>query len=321
MNIILLGILFFLLFVVEFIYLKIANYFNIVDKPNERSSHQFLTIRGGGIIFIFAIWISTFIYSFPILVAVAITLAGAIGFIDDIYKLHQIPRIIAHLIALILIIFSLNEFEFNIFILILIGIVFTGWVNAFNFMDGINGITGFYGLTALISFFFIPELSVYSETILTVIFSIIVFGYYNFRAKAKTFAGDVGSISLAFILGYFMLYLMKETGKLEYILFFAVYGMDAVFTIIFRLIRGENIFTPHRTHLYQYLANELNYSHLAVSFIYSSIQFMINFLLLICIKKELISAGVFIVILFTFALIYLFLRDKVIKQLKTENAN
>jgi UDP-N-acetylmuramyl pentapeptide phosphotransferase/UDP-N-acetylglucosamine-1-phosphate transferase len=320
MNIFYLGFIFLLLFFIEISYLRIANYYSIFDKPNERSSHNSSTIRGGGIIFVISIWISTFLCSFPILVAAGITLAGTVGFFDDVFNLHQIPRIIANLLALILIIFSLNEVEFNIYVLLLTGIIFTGWVNAFNFMDGINGITGFYGLTALITFFFIPELSVYSETILMVIFSIVVFGYFNFRSKAKTFAGDVGSISLAFILGYFMLFLITESGKLEYILFFVVYGLDTVFTIIFRLIRGENIFTAHRTHLYQYLANELKYTHLAVSFILSIFQLLINLLLVICIENGLISLSIFIVIVIFLSLIYLVIRDKVIKLSIKENA-
>ena len=320
MNMILLFILFLLLFILEYSYLKIANYFNIVDKPNERSSHNSATIRGGGVVFIFSIWISTIIYGFPFLIAAGITLAGVTSFIDDIYKLHQVPRIIGHILAVIIIIFSLNKPEFNIYLAIFIGIIFTGWVNAFNFMDGINGITGFYGLTALITFFFIPELSVYSETILIAIFSVIVFGYHNFRPKAIVFAGDVGSISLAFILGYFMFYLMMETGKFQYILFFAVYGLDTVFTLIFRLMRGENIFAPHRTHLYQFLANELKYPHLIVSFMFSFLQLIINFALIICMEKGLISLSVFILILISFALIYLLVRDKVIKLSIKEHA-
>ena len=117
-----------------------------------------------------------------------------------------------------------------------------------------------------------------------------------------------------------MFYLMMETGKFQYILFFAVYGLDTVFTLIFRLMRGENIFAPHRTHLYQFLANELKYPHLIVSFMFSFLQLIINFALIICMEKGLISLSVFILILISFALIYLLVRDKVIKLSIKEHA-
>ena len=211
MNMILLFILFLLLFILEYSYLKIANYFNIVDKPNERSSHNSATIRGGGVVFIFSIWISTIIYGFPFLIAAGITLAGVTGFIDDIYKLHQVPRIIGHILAVIIIIFSLNKPEFNIYLAIFIGIIFTGWVNAFNFMDGINGITGFYGLTALITFFFIPELSVYSETILIAIFFSNCFWLSQFQTKSYSLCWRCGKYILSIYFGIF--YVLFDDGN------------------------------------------------------------------------------------------------------------
>jgi UDP-N-acetylmuramyl pentapeptide phosphotransferase/UDP-N-acetylglucosamine-1-phosphate transferase len=151
-----------------------------------------------------------------------------------------------------------------------------GWINAFNFMDGINGITVLYALTAIISFAFLSTNQSSLPLLITMGLSCIVFALFNLRKKAKTFAGDVGSISMALFLGYFMIKTIIDSGQLGYLLFFAVYGIDAVITIINRLLKKENIFEPHRSHLYQYLANEMGYSHILMSVIYAGLQLGIN---------------------------------------------
>jgi UDP-N-acetylmuramyl pentapeptide phosphotransferase/UDP-N-acetylglucosamine-1-phosphate transferase len=138
----------------------------------------------------------------------------------------------------------------------LVFVLLIGWVNAFNFMDGINGITVLYALTAIISFALLPLHQDSLPLLITMGLSCVVLEYLM-SEKSKTFAGDVGSISMAVFLGYFMIKTILDSGQLGYILFFSVYGIDAVVTIINRLIKKENIFQPHRSHLYQYLANEM----------------------------------------------------------------
>src|SRR5690606_6410937 len=94
--------------------------------------------------------------------------------------------------------------------------------------------------------------------------------------RAKCFAGDVGSVSMCFILLFAVLGLIFATGNPIYMLFFAVYGVDSVLTIIHRLMKRENIFEAHRSHLYQYLANEANGNRLVISTMYGLLQALIG---------------------------------------------
>jgi len=184
-------------------------------------------------------------------------------------------------------------------------------VNAFNFMDGINGITVLYALTAIVSFSLLSINEPSLPLLITMGLSCLVFGLFNIRKKAKTFAGDVGSISMAVFLGYFMIKTIIETGQLGYILFFSVYGIDAIITIVVRLKNKENIFQPHRSHLYQYMANEMGYSHVLVSFIYATIQLAVNGILIYMESKADLSYFFISGILLSLTLIYLWIRRMV----------
>ena len=268
--------LFVLLVGIELIYFKIADKFNIIDKPNSRSSHTSITLRGGGIIFPIATGIAFFLgyVSWPL--TLAVVLVAVVSFIDDIKPLSQLPRFVSHVIAVGLVFYELHLFYEPIWLLPIVFVLLIGWVNAFNFMDGINGITVLYALTAIVSFCFLSVNEASLPLLITMGLSCFTFGIFNVRKKAKTFAGDVGSISMALFLGYFMIKTIIDSGQLGYILFFSVYGIDAIITIINRLLKKENIFQPHRSHLYQYLANEMGYSHILVAFIYAGFQLVIN---------------------------------------------
>lgn len=266
-----------LLFIgIELIYFKIADHYNIIDKPNSRSSHSSITLRGGGIIFPIAIIIACLLGYFSWAIVIAVVLVAVVSFIDDIKPLSQLPRFASHAIAIALVFYDLNLFYQAIWILPIIFILLIGWVNAFNFMDGINGITVLYAFVAIVSFSFLPINHDSLPLLITMGLSCCAFGIFNVRKKAKTFAGDVGSISMALFLGYFMIKTILDSGQIGYLLFLSVYGIDAIITIFTRIKKKENILQPHRSHLYQYLANELGYSHILVSFIYAGIQLVIN---------------------------------------------
>jgi UDP-N-acetylmuramyl pentapeptide phosphotransferase/UDP-N-acetylglucosamine-1-phosphate transferase len=146
-------------------------------------------------------------------------------------------------------------------------------------MDGINGITGTYSLITILSLYFINETQiafVFSEWLIIVAISLLVFNFFNFRKKARCFAGDVGSVSMAFIIIFFLLLLILKTQDLKYIGLLLFYGLDTVTTLIFRLIRRENIFEAHRNHFYQHLANVKGWPHLRVSALYLVVQLMMN---------------------------------------------
>lgn len=263
-------------------YFRIADRHNIIDKPNSRSSHTQITIRGGGIIFYLAAcaWFTWSGAAYPYFF-LGLTLISAISLLDDIRTLSNRVRASVHLIAVLLMLYQSTYFEkYVLFFIPFIIILIIGTLNAYNFMDGINGITASYsfavlGLLAITNtqLGFVDPRLLYCTAI-----GNAVFAFYNFRSTAKCFAGDVGSISMSFILIFSLLLLIGATDNPIYMLFFAVYGVDSVMTIIYRLIKGENIFKAHRSHLYQYMSNEMGANRLVVASSYGVLQFIIGLL-------------------------------------------
>ena len=145
-------------------------------------------------------------------------------------------------------------------------------------MDGINGITGSYSLVTMMSFWFINQKLdfIQDELIVISILSLIVFNFFNFRRKAKCFAGDIGSVSIAVIIVFMLFRLCFESQSIWWFLMIFVYGMDSVVTILHRLLKRENIFEAHRSHLYQWLVKPGPFSHLQMSGIYAFVQLAIN---------------------------------------------
>jgi UDP-N-acetylmuramyl pentapeptide phosphotransferase/UDP-N-acetylglucosamine-1-phosphate transferase len=304
-----------LLFIgIELIYFKIADHYNIIDKPNSRSSHSSITLRGGGIIFPIAIIIACLLGYFSWAIVIAVVLVAVVSFIDDIKPLSQLPRFASHAIAIALVFYDLNLFYQAIWILPIIFILLIGWVNAFNFMDGINGITVLYAFVAIVSFSFLPINHDSLPLLITMGLSCCAFGIFNVRKKAKTFAGDVGSISMALFLGYFMIKTILDSGQIGYLLFLSVYGIDAIITIFTRIKKKENILEPHRSHLYQYLANELGYSHILVSFIYAGIQLIINAGIIYLEIKGDLSLPIVVSFLMGQIFVYLWIRRRVVQK-------
>ena len=307
-------VLLFLLVGIELLYFKVADTYNIIDKPNSRSSHTSITLRGGGIIFTIAIGIAFFLGYVSLSLTLAVVLVAVVSFIDDIKPLSQLPRFVSHVIAVGLVFYDLHLFSEAWWLLPIVFVLLIGWINAFNFMDGINGITVLYALTAIVSFSFLTVHEASLPLLLTMGLSCVAFGIFNVRKKAKTFAGDVGSISMALFLGYFMIKTIIASGQFGYILFFSVYGIDAVITIINRLLKKENIFQPHRSHLYQYLANEMGYSHIFVAFAYAGLQLLVNGFVIYLGGKGALTFFFSGTLLLLLTLIYLFVRKQVIRQ-------
>ena len=268
-----------LLFVAELFYFRVADKFNIIDKPNERSSHSRITLRGGGIIFYFgalAYFLSNH-WEYPWFM-LALTLITFISFIDDIRSTSQGLRLVFHFTAMALMFYQWGLFSLSWWWIIIALIICTGIINAYNFMDGINGITGGYSLVILGALAYInSEITTFVEPALinTVLCSVLVFCFFNFRKKAKCFAGDVGSVSIAFILLFLIGKLIIKTEDFSWIILLSVYGVDSVLTIIHRLMLHENIGLPHRKHMYQLMANELKIPHVGVSLIYMGAQALV----------------------------------------------
>jgi UDP-N-acetylmuramyl pentapeptide phosphotransferase/UDP-N-acetylglucosamine-1-phosphate transferase len=268
-----------LFFAVMLVYFRVADHYNIIDHPNERSSHTEVTIRGGGVIFLFSALCTLMMYPEFWVPLLGLFIIGVISFIDDRITLSSRIRILFHLTAVTLLFISLSIFSnFSWWAVLLLYILVIGIINAYNFMDGINGITGVYSLIVLgglqyvnynIIKFIEPDL------IWLPILAAGVFLFFNFRKKAKCFAGDVGSVTIAFWIIFLLLKLILLSGNYSYILFLSVYGVDAVLTIMHRLKLRQNIFDAHRLHFYQVLANEQKWPQLWISVIYGLLQLLI----------------------------------------------
>lgn len=265
-----------LLFLVELFYFHIADKYNIIDKPNERSSHTRITLRGGGIIFYLGAlaYFLTNQFEYPWFM-LALTLVTVISFVDDIHSISQGLRLVFHFTAMGLMFYQWELFTLPWWTVVVALIACTGIINAYNFMDGINGITGGYSLVVLGALAFINHWVVsFVEPglIYTMLCAVLVFNFFNFRKRAKCFAGDVGAVSIAFIILFLIGKLIIDTEDFSWIVLLAVYGADSVLTIVHRLMLHENIGLPHRKHLYQIMANELKIPHVAVSLTYMVVQ-------------------------------------------------
>jgi UDP-GlcNAc:undecaprenyl-phosphate GlcNAc-1-phosphate transferase len=263
----------------EVLYFYIADRYNIIDHPNERSSHSEVTLRGGGIIFPVAILCYSIYagFEYPNFLLGLICISF-ISFWDDVNTASSKLRIVFHLMAVSFMFFELQMFLVPVWLILISCFVVIGTINAYNFMDGINGMTGLYSLALISTLLWLNQSIgfISSDILIMTILALLVFLYFNFRRQARCFAGDVGSVSMAFIIIFAMALLIIKTDQYLYILLLAVYGVDTVLTIFIRLSKKENIFEAHRSHAYQKLSNERQISHRLVAFIYALVQMMVN---------------------------------------------
>ena len=271
-----------LLLAAELVYFRIADKCNIIDKPNQRSSHSSIVLRGGGIIFVLGLWIWAAFFGFHnIWFLIAVTLVAGVSFIDDIHSLPDSVRLVAQFAAMALMFYQLDMLHWNMWWIILIAmIVCVGASNIINFMDGVNGITGAYAMASLLPLFLLnKELGFADESLIAVVaLADIVFCCFNFRpkGKAKCFAGDVGSIGVAYILLFLIGSLILATGDVTYLILLLVYGVDGCLTICHRILLHENLGEAHRKHAYQLMANELRIGHVKVASFYALLQLAVS---------------------------------------------
>ena len=284
-------ILLLILFIaLELIYFRIADRFNIIDKPNERSSHSSIVLRGGGVIFSLSMvaWAVMMIVQgywnvvlgyLPFLVGLLIV--AVISFVDDVRSLPDSVRLVAQFGAMALMFWSMGIMHWNMWWIVLIAlIVCVGATNVINFMDGVNGITAGYSLAVLLPLIVLNHdlLFVDPSFLIVAALGVLVFCIFNFRpkGKAKCFAGDVGSISIAFIMLFAIGRLVVMTQDITYLIFLLVYGVDGCLTICHRILLHENLGEAHRKHAYQLMANELKIGHVKVSLIYMILQTIVS---------------------------------------------
>ena len=277
-----------LLLAAELAYFKIADKCNIIDKPNERSSHKTIVLRGGGIIFTLSMiaWAAMMIIwgndITPYLSFLCgLLLIAGVSFWDDVHSLPDSVRLVAQFTAMALMFWSMGIMHWDMWWFVLIALVVcVGATNIINFMDGINGITAGYAIAVLLPLLLLNRSHGFIEEsyLIVAIIGVLVFCIFNFRpkGKAKCFAGDVGSIGIAFIMLFAIGKLIVQTEDLTYLIFLLIYGVDGVLTIIHRIILHENLGQAHRKHAYQLMANELKMSHVVVSLLYMFMQLAVS---------------------------------------------
>lgn len=312
-------IIFLGLLLIGLIYFRIANRYGIVDKPNLRSSHDKVTVRGGGILFPVGVilWWTThdFLNTWMVLGMIWISV---VSMLDDMFTISRKLRFGIQFLALSMAFFDLGVFEQeSLWVLPILYFVALGVLNAINFMDGINGITGLYGLVFFGSLLAINEyMPLFDETLIKYItLAILVFLIFNYRKKAFMFAGDIGSISLAYLIIYFLVQWYLASQNWTIILFLLVYGADSFITLGQRLVRGENVALPHRTHLYQIFANQLKKDHVLIALTYGLLQLALNVIFFIF-PQSYPHPLVGSVILIVTALVYLTIKIPLIRKLK-----
>ena len=309
----------------EIIYFRIADKCNIIDKPNQRSSHTTIVLRGGGIIFAISIlvwmawqmvlgnWGAVQEY-LPFIIG--LLLICGISFWDDIHSLPDSVRLVVQFVATGLMFWGLMGqgawfMELAWYWKVVIGlvalIVFVGATDVINFMDGINGITAGYSLAVLVPLLLANRsfaslrmtVGFIDESFLVVaIIGVLVFSIFNFRpkGKAKCFAGDVGSIGIAFIMLFAIGRLIMQTGDVTWMVFLLVYGVDGCCTILHRIMLHENLGEAHRKHAYQLLANELGWSHVVVSLLYFGLQLVISLVMIYLVPASVLAHWIYLVV-------------------------
>lgn len=294
-------VLFVLLLLAELVYFKIADKFNIIDKPNERSSHSSTVLRGGGIIFLIGAWLWSAFFGFPYPWFLAgLTLVAGISFVDDIHSLPDSVRLLVQFVAAAMAFYQMDILHWDMWWMVILAlIVYVGITNVYNFMDGINGITAGYSLAVLVPMLLLNGQGAFVESSLIVvsILSVLVFCIFNFRpkGKAKCFAGDVGSIGIAFILLFILGTIIFKTGDITYLLLLVVYGIDACLTIVHRIMLHENLGEAHRKHVYQLMANELKIGHVKVTSLYMALQLVISLVFIYVIPDTILAHWIYLV--------------------------
>ena len=319
-----------LLLAAELIYFRIADKCNIIDKPNERSSHSTIVLRGGGIIFAISmlVWFvwqmfqdSGFMFQEYLPFLVGLLMVAGISFWDDVQSLPDSVRLVAQFVAMALMFWSMGIMNWSMWWVVPIAlIVCVGATNIINFMDGINGITAGYALAVLIPLALLDTSSMFQVSgfieqsyLIVAIIGVLVFCIFNFRpkGKAKCFAGDVGSIGIAFIMLFAIGKLIVQTADVTYLILLLVYGVDGCLTIIHRIMLHENLGEAHRKHAFQLMANELKIGHVKVTLLYMAMQLAVSLgFIYLCPNTVAAHWGYFIGAILVLSLAYVLFKKK-----------
>lgn len=292
------------------LYIKVARQFGWKVLSETRDQYGKHVVSGAGFIFplsIFLIFLISESLAFEPWMPGLICLT-LLSWIDDFRNLPALLRLIIHIFCIATWLISSPVPEIAWLWILVILFAGTGWMNAFNFMDGINGMMVMMSLVSLATFYLVIESGQLRVFIISQIIAVLILAYYNLRNKAIAFAGDVGSITMGFFLGYLMCQLILSTGRWEYVFFFLVYAVDASLTILIRIFKKENILQPHEQHLYQIIRKAFPHKVLLISSVYAIYQLVLNILTIGMIKFEFASFTVLSLVFIINVLIYSYLR-------------
>lgn len=295
------GILYIFTFIVLLlslqIYFPFARRRNMLAGVNHRSSHTKPVITGAGFIF----FLSYMIYAgyllfaseqpFPWCFFAGMTMLSIISFVDDLEEVWFLWRLLVQIAATFLMMLQvlMETQTMNVIPSVTLWIaIFMAWgfsiglLNMYNFMDGLNGMLGSLVLSSLLPMWLINNyVRTYAvnDFFYFTLIPTLIFMFYNARKQAKCFSGDVGAIAVGFTMTYLLIKLMVETSNFVYLAMYTMIFVEAGLTIVQRLFAGDNIFQPHRIHLFQLLCNEGKRNHVLVSAVYGGIQLLIGLLL------------------------------------------
>ena len=307
----------FALLAIEMLYFLLAKKFHVVDRPNERSSHHKAVLLGAGVIFYFAILYHALVHHIPYpRFLIAATLLAVVSYIDDLRQLPSWLRLGVQFGAVILA-FYVELSTLQVWQMILLLVVFCGVLNVYNFMDGINGMLAAYSLVVVGTFGYLNIFDtpfVDNSFIATILIGILIFGFFNFRNKARCFSGDVGSI----VMGLVVLFLFvrydgakPDIGEtVSYLCLIIVFLADGLLTIAKRFLNGRNILQAHREHAYETIVNDLKVPHLWVSGGYALAQLLINVGYIMVPDKNLYTFLVAMVLVLAYGLFFFFCNQK-----------
>src|SRR3989338_5294068 len=296
---------------------KLGRRISLVDTPNERSSHSIVTSRGGGI----GIWLSFLIVGFLLidpnyrLLIFATGCIGLLGLINDRFEISSKLRLLLQLILSAVIVAAYANISFfahptsfliNPLLFLFFVIFITGTSNFYNFMDGINGIAGLSGLVGfgLMAYFSWLVLNAHDVFLMSAVLAAGCLGFLPFNfPRARVFMGDVGSIFLGFVFASFV---VKMSANINIffcgIMFLCTFYSDATVTIFYRWKRGENLMQAHRSHLYQYMSNELGLPHWKVTLLYAVVQLCFGAIAVAAYQKGLVIQ---LILLLSFSIVFL----------------
>lgn len=284
--------------ILESIYIPLARRFHIGMHTAARRSARNFTPAGGGIIFPVAAAVfaatnpATASQPFFSAILLGALILSCISFVDDVHSLPPVARLIIQFVVTGTIFsYFLRPDMLDIYLIMVVSCV--GLINAFNFLDGINGMLTLYAAVVIVTMIVaintgeplhMPAcglLAGFSTVGCTRLLCLILtshaaFALFNFRTKALVYSGDVGSIFTGFVITAVLASICIGLRSMAPVAFVAVFAVDSALTIIHRLFEGEQIMQPHRRHLYQYFAHNLGKPHTAVSMTYAAVQAFIN---------------------------------------------